>query len=140
MVQVKNNKSSSSHDEFFKESYSEPELVRELLSIIFSKKELKEYDLDKLKIEKDTFEAKRADLVISCPFKAKPQTKVRIFILLEHKSQHDKDLFSQLLDYQCAMRRHSIKENGLSPAYYPCAFLPWEKTLTVEENPTRRGF
>ena len=35
MVQVKNNKSSSSHDEFFKESYSEPELVRELLSFIF---------------------------------------------------------------------------------------------------------
>ena len=139
MVQVKNNKSFSSHDEFFKESYSEPELVRELLSFIFSTKELKVYDLSRLKIEKDTFENKRADLVISCPFKDQPQTKVRIFILLEHKSQHDKDLFSQLLDYQYAMRRHSIKEMGYPQPIIPVLFYhgkkpsQWKKTLQEED-------
>ena len=125
-VQVKNKKSSS-HDNFFKDFYSKPPLVRELLSFIFSKKELKVYDLNKLKVEKDTFENKRADLVISCPFKDQPQTKVRIFILLEHKSQHDKDLFSQLLDYQCAMRRHSIKEMGYAQPIIPVLFYHGEK-------------
>ena len=126
-VQVQSNKSSSSHDEFFKDSYSEPQLVRELLSFIFSTKELKVYDLSRLKIEKDTFENKRADLVISCPFKDQPQIKIRIFILLEHKSQHDKDLFSQLLDYQYAMRRHSIKEMGYPQPIIPVLFYHGEK-------------
>ena len=100
------------------------------------------YDLNKLKIEKDTFENKRADLVISCPFKDQPQIKVRIFILLEHKSQHDKDLFNQLLDYQCAMRRHSIKEVGYPQPIIPVLFYhgetpsKWKKSLQEEDFDT----
>jgi len=55
---------------FFKSFYSDPKLTRELLELIFSKTELKAYSLNKIKIEKDIFEEKRADLVLSVPFKA----------------------------------------------------------------------
>ncbi|MBC6415694.1 MAG: Rpn family recombination-promoting nuclease/putative transposase, partial [Bdellovibrionales bacterium] len=82
-----------SHDTFFKSFYSDPKLSKELLQLIFSKEELEIYDLEKLKVEKDTFEDKRADLVLSFPFKAFPKIRLRIFILLEHKSSYDKNLY-----------------------------------------------
>ena len=53
--QITRKKPSFSHDRFFKGFYSDPKLARELLQLIFSKEELKAYDLKNLKIEKDTF-------------------------------------------------------------------------------------
>ena len=71
-------KPSFSHDKFFKLFYSQPHLTKELLKFIFSKKELKAYKLSKLKIEKDTFSAQKADLVFSVPFKALPKIKTSL--------------------------------------------------------------
>ena len=80
---VKRKKPTFSHDRFFKLFYSNPELAKELFQFIFSKEELKAYDLTKLKIEKDTFEGKEADLVFSVPLKAVPKMKLELFVLLE---------------------------------------------------------
>ncbi|MDE0518427.1 MAG: Rpn family recombination-promoting nuclease/putative transposase, partial [Bdellovibrionales bacterium] len=71
--QVKRKKPKLTHDTFFKLFYSDTKLAKELLKLIFSKKELKAYNLNKLKIEKDTFEEKRADLIFSLPFKNYPK-------------------------------------------------------------------
>ena len=58
-----------SHDRFFKSFYSDPKLSKELLGLIFSKSESQTYNLNRLKVEKDTFGDKRADLILSIPFK-----------------------------------------------------------------------
>jgi len=42
-----------------------------------------------VKIEKDTFEEKRADLIVSVPFIANSKRKLELLILLEHKSFYD---------------------------------------------------
>ena len=79
-----------SHDRFFKSIYSNPKLAQELLRLIFSKEEQKAYLLNKVKVEKDSFGGKRADLVLSVPFRDFPDRRLELFILLEHKSHYDK--------------------------------------------------
>ncbi len=137
--QVKRKKPKLTHDSFFKLFYSDIELAKELLKLIFSKKEIGAYDLNKVKIEKDTFEEKRADLIFSLPFKKYPKSRVKIFILLEHKSSYDKNLFSQLLDYQVLGRKHSIQQVGYPQPIITVLFyhgkepLKWKKSLQEED-------
>ena len=137
--QVKRKKPKLTHDNFFKLCYSDIELAKELLKLIFSKKELTAYNLNKLKIEKDTFEAKRADLIFSLPLKDYPKHRVKIFIILEHKSHYDKNMSSQFLDYQVLGRKHSIQQVGYPQPIIPVLFyhgeqpLKWKKTLQEED-------
>ena len=137
--QVKRKKPKLTHDNFFKLFYSDIELAKGLLKLIFSKKELQAYNLNKLKIEKDTFEAKRADLIFSLPLKDYPKNKVKIFVLLEHKSHYDKNMFSQLLDYQVLGRKHSIQQVGYPQPIITVLFyhgeqpLKWKKSLQEED-------
>ena len=74
---VKRTKPKLTHDTFFKLFFSNTKLAKELLKLIFSKKELIAYNLNKLKIEKDTFEGKRADLIFSLPFKKSPRNRLK---------------------------------------------------------------
>ena len=61
------------HDQFFKFFFSKPELAQELFTLIFSKEELKAYDLTKLKAEQNSFpDGSSADLIFSFPLKSKP--------------------------------------------------------------------
>ena len=128
-----------SHDRLFKSFYSDPSLSKELLTLIFSKEELKAYNLNKIKIEKDTFEDKRADLIFSIPFALAPEVKVKIFILLEHKSSYDKNFFDQLLDYQFLLRKLLIQQTGQAQPIIPVLFyhgkepFKWKKSLQEED-------
>ena len=54
----KTKKPAFSHDKFFKAFFSNPKFARELLELVFSKAEAQAYDLNKIKIEKDTHEEK----------------------------------------------------------------------------------
>ena len=138
-TQMTKKKPTFSHDSFFKDFYSDPKLAQELVKLIFSKKETESYNLKKLKIEKDTFEGKRADLILSVLFKTSPKIRLRVFILLEHKSSYDKNLFDQLLDYQILMRKHSIQQVGYPQPIIPVLFyhgkepLKWKKSLQEED-------
>jgi len=137
--QIKRKKPKLTHDSFFKLFYSDIELAKELLKLIFSKKELGAYNLNKLTIEKDTFEGKRADLIFSLPFKNYLKKRVKIFILLEHKSRYGKDLFSQFLDYQVLGRKHSIQQVGYPQPIIPVLFyhgeqpIQWKRSLQEED-------
>ena len=138
-ILLKTKKPAFSHDRFFKSFYSDPKLSKELLGLIFSKKELKAYNLNGLKIEKDTFEDKRADLILSIPFKAYPKIRLRVFILLEHKSSYDKNFFDQLLNYQVLLRKLLIQQIGCAQPIIPVLFyhgkepLKWKKSLQEED-------
>ena len=129
-------RSAGHHDVFFKSFYSNPKYAVELFRLIFSKEELKAYDWKKLKAEKDTLQDKRADLVFSLPLKNKPHVRFRIFILLEHKSQYDPQLFTQLLYYQTFIHQHTVQSGRPSPVI-PVLFYhgknPWKWTLSFQE-------
>ena len=129
-----------SHDWFFKDSFSNPKRAKKLLEFILTEKELQVYDINKLKIEKDSFkEARYADLILSIPFRKNPKIRARVFILLEHKAYYDKGLFEQVLDYLILLRKWTISQTGRPELIIPVLFyhgknpLKWSKSLQ-EEN------
>ena len=126
------------HDQFFKTFFSEAGFAQELFQLIFSKEEQKAYDWKKLKTEKDSFpDNSRADLVFSVPLKNKPKSKIRIFILLEHKSTYDIKLFQQLFRYQNLLIEKSLNEHGKPVPIIPVVFYhgrkPWKWNLSFQE-------
>lgn len=138
-MDLKEKKVIYTHDQLFKDFYSDPKLSRDLLRLIFTKNKLKNFDLDKLKIEKDTLKDKKADLIISVPFRNLSKVKLELFVVVEHKSQHDKNLFTQLLKYQVLLRDHTIKQKGLIQPVIPVLFYhgkklsKWGKSLLEDD-------
>ena len=134
---VPTKKSASPHDRFFKGAYSKPEFVIEIFKLIFSKEEFNACNWKKLKTEKDSFKDKRADLVFSVPLKKTPKTNLRIFILLEHKSAYDRQLFTQLLNYQTYIHEQTLKESGRPQPVIPVLFYhgktAWKWKLSFQE-------
>ncbi len=134
-----NKKPTFSHDSFFKHFYSDPNLAKELFQLIFSKQTREACNWNKLKTEKDTFKGKRADLIFSVPLKNHPKIRLKLFILLEHKSQYEKALYSQFLGYQVLMREHNIQFLGCAMPIAPVLFnhgkrpFKWKKTLPAKQ-------
>ena len=81
----KSKKPTCSHDNFFKVFFSEPKLAKELLQLAFSKSELRYFDLNNIKTEKDTYEEKRADLILSIPFQDKSRENLKLLIILDFR-------------------------------------------------------
>ena len=139
--QIKNIKVSTfSHDRFFKDSFSNPKRAKKLLEFILTKKELQVYDINKLKIEKDSFkEARHADLILSILFKKNNKQRARVFILYEHKSHYDKGLFEQVLDYLILLRKWTINQTGHPELIIPVLFwhgkgaMKWKDSLQEED-------
>ncbi len=126
------------HDQFFKSLFSHTPFAKELLQLIFSKQEINAYDWKKLKTEKDTFSnSTRADLIFSVPLKNKQKSKVKIFILLEHKSTYNVNLFRQLFRYQALLIEKSFNEYGKPIPIIPVVFYhgrkPWKWKLSFQE-------
>ena len=130
-------KPASPHDRFFKGVYSKPEFAIEIFKLIFSKEEFNACDWKRLKTEKDTFEDKRADLVFSVPLKKTPKTNLKIFILLEHKSNYNRQLFTQLLNYQTYIHEKILKESDRPQPVIPVLFYHgktvWKWKLSFQE-------
>lgn len=131
-------KQTSHHDVFFKEFYSNPQFALELFQLIFSSEEMKAYDWAELKIEKDTFKGKRADLVYSVPLKGNNKIRLKIFILLEHKSAYDRQLFTQLLNYQVFIHEQTVQGTKQASPVIPVLFYhgkaPWKWKLSFQET------
>ena len=133
-------KSAFSHDRFFKDSFSNPKRAKKLLEFILTKKELQVYDINKLKVEKDSFkEARYADLILSILFRKNPKIRARVFILLEHKAYYDKGLFEQVLDYLILLRKWIIGQTGHPELIIPVLFwhgkgaMKWKDSLQEED-------
>lgn len=127
------------HDSFFKFFFSNPARALDLFKLAVSTKEFQSFDWNKLKIEKDSFKGKYADLIFSVSFKRFPKIQVKIIFLLEHKAFHDKTLYEQVLDYLYALRKYCLKQFGKVFPILPVVFyhgeqaLSWKKSLT-EDN------
>ena len=126
------------HDVFFKDFYSDPTFALELFQLIFSKEELEAYNWSQLKTEKDTLKDKRADLVFSVPLKEDDKIHLKIFILLEHKSSYNKELFTQLLHYQTLIHTRTLQETGHPAPVIPVVFYhgktPWKWSLSFQKT------
>ena len=132
-------KPTCSHDSFFKLVFSDPKLARELLELTLTKAENQVFNLNDIKLEKDSHKKQLADLVLSFSFKNYPKERMALLTILEHKSYHDKDAFEQFLKYQILIRELSIKQKGhplpiiLILFYHGKQPMKWKKSLQEED-------
>ena len=96
----------------FKQGYSDPRSAKELFQLALSPEEFSAFNWSSLTPEKDTFQDLRADLVFSVALKNHPKKRVKICLLLEHKSQYSHRLFDQFLKYQTLIISKSLEETG----------------------------
>ena len=134
-----------SHDSFFKLIFSDPKLAKELLGLIFTKPALKVFNLEDIKFEKDTHKKQLADLVLSFSFKnsifknKNYPKRMKLFIILEHKSYYDKGFYEQGLKYHILIRDYSIKQTGRTQLTNLCLFYHgkqhkrWKKSLQEDD-------
>ena len=131
-------RSTSHHDKIFKRFFSIPAFARELILLMFSKKELSCFDLSGLRVEKDSWINKIADLVLSLPFKDHPDKRFAIFIILEHKSKYDPLMWIQLFFYQAGLYDHTRKQGWPLMPIVPAVFYhgrePWKRPTGFQEG------
>ena len=113
----------------------DPQFARELFRLIFSKQEIEACNWKKLKTEKDALQEKRADLIFSVPLHNQPEARIKIFILLEHKSSYNKDLFKQILSYQTLIYEQHSEQQIISviPVLFYHGKQPWTWKRSFQE-------
>ena len=99
---------------------------------------MKAFDWKHIKLEKDSFpDGLQADLIYSVPLKKNPKTKIKVFILLEHKSQYDIQIFRQLYWYQTGLISKNLSETGKTLFIIPVVIYhgksPWQWKLSFQE-------
>ena len=114
------------HDQFFKVIYSSPENALDIFKIILPKDFYNQCNWNTLKAEKRDWIGKQADLIFSVSLKKNSKSKIKIVILLEHKSYYNKDLFKQILDYQNSIYQEDKSRDVL--AALPILFYHGEKS------------
>ena len=133
-------KPTCSHDSFFKLIFSDPKLAKELLELIFTKEEKKAFNLEEIKLEKDTHKKKLADLVLSFPLKKHPKQRIEFLIILEHKSYNDKSFHEQMLSYLILIRELIISQTGQAKPIIPVLFYHGRQTLKLKESLQEEDF
>ena len=133
-------KPTCSHDNFFKLIFSDPKLVKELLKLLFTKTESKVFNLDEIKLEKDTHKQKFADIVLSFPLKNYPKQRTEFFMVLEHKSYNDKDFYEQMLKYLYLIRELIIRQTGRAKPVIPAMFFHGKQPLKLKKSLQEEDF
>ena len=120
-------KPANHHDKFFKRIFSQLPFAQELLRLFFPPANLSCFDLSALRIEKDAWANKLADLVLSLPLSShlrashlkvphlKTAGPLLFFIVVEHKSHPDPQFMHKQLYYKTAVHEHILRIGRLSP-------------------------
>ena len=131
-------KPTCSHDSFFKLIFSDPKLAKELLELMLTKAENKVFNLDDIRLEKDTHKKQLADIVLSFSLKNYPKERAEFFMILEHKSYKDKDFHEQMLKYLFLIRELIVRQTGKAKPIIPALFyhgkLPLELKKSLQEE------
>ena len=143
MTSSKNDKQKSNrinlHDLYFKRQFSQLDMAKKLLPLAFTDQELKFFDWNSLKAEKDSFpNNKRADLIFSLGFKSLPEKRIKIYVLLEHKSRKDKQVFHQFLLYNNQITEREFSKTESMPGILNVVFYhgkrEWTGKVAFEER------
>ena len=115
------------HDKFFKRIFSQTPFAKEFLRLFFPPANLSCFDLAALRIEKDAWANKLADLVLSLPLSShlrashlkiphlKTAGNLLFVIVVEHKSHPDPQFLHKQLYYKTAVHEHILRSGRLSP-------------------------
>lgn len=129
----------NSHDRFFKSVFSDKAVVKNFFENYIPREIMKKYDLDTLKLKKDSFvngELKEyfSDLLFEVESLGKREY---VYFLFEHKSYKDGNVTVQMLTYVLEIWRKKGKNEKL-PIVFPIVFYhgkeKWEENLCLEDK------
>ena len=133
----------SHHDRFFKAGYSNLQAASELLQLFLSRKEADACDWTSLRAEKDAFQGLAdaravADLLYSVRLKTDPARRIRLCLLVEHKSHFNRGFYGQILKYKTAFISKSLEEDGevwpvIAAALYH-GKTPWKQPKSLKKG------
>jgi len=100
------------HDKFFKYIFNKKENIITLLKFIFQKNNINFIDFNNIKIisneqNNKKFKHNFADIIIKT--KIKNNINTDIYLIIEHKSYKDKNIFIQILEYMLNMWKQDIE-------------------------------
>ena len=128
----------SHHDRFFKAGYSDPQAAEELLKLFLSRKEAAACDWTTLRAEKDAFKGMAADLLCSVRLKKDPDRRIRLCLLVEHKSYFSCEFYGQILKYKTAFISRSLEESGEAWPVIAAALyhgrIPWKRPKSLKKG------
>ena len=134
------------HDVFFRSFFSSTERIGRLLKTILPKDILDLFDLPTLKIEPSVVVKKseiRADMVLSIMLK-NFKKKVKVILILDHKSWPDKNVIQQLQKYQLMIVNAHCKSKSKLPFPVLCIIFyhgdkRWNNPSSLHEDWVFRG-
>ncbi len=132
------------HDIFFRSFFSSVERIERLLKTILPKDILSLFDLSTLKMEPSVIVKKseiRVDMVLSIMLK-NSKNKVKVILILDHKSWPDKNVIQQLQKYQLMIVNEYCKSEVLHPVL--CIIFyhggkRWKNPSSLHEDWVSRG-
>lgn len=126
------------HDSGYKMLFSNPEMVKQLLTCFVNEEWINKIEYNSLeKIDKsfvtDEFSKRESDIIYKASFKGED---VYIFILLEFQSTVDRFMSLRILRYIAELYEHLIRNHKLSrlPAVFPVMLYNGEKRWTAPEE------
>ncbi len=119
------------HDPFVRNFIAEVKNARDLIRSSFPEELVSILSLDQLELTKDSFLSKklkesRSDLLFKVPLK-NSDSYVYIYILFEHKSYHDKKIYTQLLGYLSKIYSKQMKNKEKVSIVIPFVFYHGKK-------------
>ena len=131
-------KSTNLHDLLFREVFSEPRYCLDIFRLVFKPKVFDLFNWKTLRSEAtvvidEAMKEKRTDLTFSVGVKGS-RKRAHVIFLLEHKSEHDKDLLLQLLEYQVAFYRKNPNDPIIPILLYHGKKKEWRHPLNFQDN------
>ncbi|MHB8422789.1 MAG: Rpn family recombination-promoting nuclease/putative transposase [Leptospirales bacterium] len=134
------NEISALHDRFFKASFGRIEVLRDFLTGFLPAEIAGAIDPDSLRfLNTETiglsFEKSHMDLVVECRISGTPS---QLYLLIEHKSSPDPEVFLQMLRYMVALWTRNRQDNTPLMPILPLVFhqggRPWNLPLRFQET------
>ena len=118
------------HDNYFKSMFKKRENVRDFLSASLPDKITKYIDFNKIEIDDSGYISNEvkgyfSDIVVRTRIKGKrkgEKTPIDVYILFEHKSYQDKNIYFQLLRYMYLMWQQDMREGRKLRVIVPFVF------------------
>ncbi len=124
------------HNEYFISIFTISAFLKSFLKEFLDFEVVSVLNWDAMIIEKNTFkDGRSADIVCSVPLISNPAIKVKVVIIIEHKSKYERSIYSQMLKYQTLILDISFRSNsptpvlvlvfyhGKSPWIWPTSFI-----------------
>ncbi|MHB1927775.1 MAG: Rpn family recombination-promoting nuclease/putative transposase [Leptospirillum sp.] len=134
------NEISGLHDRFFKTSFGRIEVLRDFLTGFLPPEISQSIDPDSLRFLNTesiglSFEKSHMDLVVECRIS---ETPAQFYLLIEHKSVPDPEVFLQMLRYMVALWSRNRQDNKPLVPVLPLVFhqggRPWTLPVRFQET------